>query len=182
MTCIVGLAHEGKVYLGADSAALDGWKIQQTAWSKIVRRGPFLFAGTGSFRGIQALKHFLKIRAQEPEETDEHYLVVGLSEAIRLCFKEHGISTVESNAEKHMNFAALLGFHGNLYTIEGGEQFQVIHLTCPYDANGSGQWFALGSLYSTEGLPPVDRLLKALGAAANFNIGVCGPFEVEVLE
>ena len=182
MTCIVGLAHEGQVYIGADSAAIDGWMIRQTGWSKIVRRDPFLFAGTGSFRAIQALKHFLEVRAQEPEETDEHYLVVGLSEAIRKCFKEHGMSKVDSNAESQNDFAALIGFHGGLYTIEGGMNFQIIHLKSPYDANGSGQHFALGSLYSSEGKPPRDRVLLALETAAHFNIGVCGPFEVEVLE
>lgn len=182
MTCIVGIAHEGRVYIGADSAAVDGWKIQQTAWSKIVRRPPFLFAVTGSFRSLQLLKHFLEVRAQEPNEDDEHYLVTGLSEAIRICFKEHGLSNAESNAEKQENFAALFGFHGGLYTIEGAESFQIVHLTCPYDANGSGQWFALGSLHSTEGLPPQIRIEKALSAAAHFNIAVCGPFEIEVLE
>lgn len=47
MTCIVGLAHGGKVYLGADSAGLAGDELTPRRDPKVFRVGEFVF-GYGS--------------------------------------------------------------------------------------------------------------------------------------
>lgn len=41
MTCIIGLVHEKKVYMGADSAADAGSQIRATALPKVFGLGVF---------------------------------------------------------------------------------------------------------------------------------------------
>lgn len=50
MTCIVGLEHNGRVYIGADSAGVSGWDLTVRADKKVFRNGSFLFGFTDSFR------------------------------------------------------------------------------------------------------------------------------------
>ena len=47
MTCVVGLVQKGRVYLGVDSAAVQGWTRRASQVSKVFRRGPFLIGFQG---------------------------------------------------------------------------------------------------------------------------------------
>ena len=44
MTCIVGLVHEGVVYIGGDSAGVGGMSLTVRADEKVFRNGEFLMA------------------------------------------------------------------------------------------------------------------------------------------
>ncbi len=61
MTCIVGLVHEGVVYMGGDSAATSSAYLNQTilATEKVFRNGEFLIGAAGSERASLLLRHSL---------------------------------------------------------------------------------------------------------------------------
>jgi|MDTA01.1.fsa_nt_gb ATP-dependent protease HslVU (ClpYQ) peptidase subunit len=174
MTCIVGLAHGGKVYMGGDSASVQGWTRRQTALKKVFRRGPFLIGYTSSFRMGQLLEHHLDVPKQKATESDMSYMVTGFIESTRKLLKEKGFTKVESNAESGGQF--LVGYRGSLYTIH--RDFQVGQAADGLDAVGSGREYALGAMQALSKLPPARRIKKALEITAYFNAAVAPPFVV----
>jgi len=70
MTCIVGIAQEGKVWIGADSAAVSGQDIRATALRKVFRRGQFLIGYTSSFRMGQLPQFHLFLCAAQEQEAE----------------------------------------------------------------------------------------------------------------
>ena len=93
MTCVVGLVHQNKVYIGADSAAVHSWTRRQTSLAKVFRRGPFLIGYTTSFRMGQLLQHELTVPKQQGDD-DVHYLVTQFIEAVRSCAVSCGGRTI----------------------------------------------------------------------------------------
>jgi ATP-dependent protease HslVU (ClpYQ) peptidase subunit len=175
MTCVVGLVHKRRVYIGADAAAVQGWTRRQSRVCKVFRRGPFLMGYTTSFRMGQLLEHHLEVPKQHADQSDMSYLVTNFIESVRALLKEKGFTKIESNSEKGGQF--LVGYRGRLYSIES--DFQVGVLADDFDAIGSGSDFALGALRALERMPPVPRIKRALAVAAHFNMGVCGPFVIK---
>ncbi len=173
MTCVVGLVDRGRVYIGADSASVQGWVRRQTALCKVFRNGPFLIGYTTSFRMGQLLEHQLKVPPQR-KEPDQQYMVNQFVEAVRKLLKSQGFSKVESNNESGGQF--LVGYRGRLYSIQ--KDFQVGEMAEGLDAIGSGSDFALGALVALPKLSPRRRIRRALEVAAHFNMGVCAPFTV----
>ena len=54
MTCIAGLVHEGKVYIGADSAGVSGYDKTIPVAPKVFRRGGFIVGYTSVPHGTTA--------------------------------------------------------------------------------------------------------------------------------
>lgn len=177
MTCVVGLVQKGRVYLGVDSAAVQGWTRRPSQVSKVFRRGPFLIGYTTSFRMGQLLEHHLTVPAQKDTQTDMSFMVTLFIESVRVLLKEKGFTKIESNTEKGGQF--LVAYRKHLYTIES--DFQVGHMVEQFDAIGSGAEFALGAMKALEKTAPMARVRKALEIAANYNMGVCGPFTIKTL-
>jgi hypothetical protein len=50
VTAIVGLVHEGTVYIGGDSAGVSGYSMTVRADAKVFTVGPYLLGFTTSFR------------------------------------------------------------------------------------------------------------------------------------
>ena len=176
MTCVIGLRHGGRVYIGADSAAVQGWSVRPSNVPKLFRNGPFLIAYTTSFRMGQLLHYELEVPKQAGED-DRKFMVTKFAECTRKLLKERGFSKVDSNSEKGGQF--LVGYNGALYTIH--TDFQVAEVAEGLDSVGSGSDYALGAMVALEKLPPVRRIKKALQIAAHFNMGVCPPFHVKSL-
>lgn len=174
MTCVIGLIEKGRVYIGADSAAVAGWTRRKTLLRKVFRRGPFLIGYTTSFRMGQLLEHQLQVVKQEENETDMAYMVNRFIEATRSLLKERGFAKVESNNESGGQF--LVGYKGRLYSVES--DFQVGEMAEGFDAVGSGSDYALGAMSALAKLPPKRRILRSLEIASEFNMGVCAPFVV----
>lgn len=177
MTCIIGLVHNDKVYIGADSAAVSGWQVRATNLDKVFRRGPFLIAYTNSFRMGQILQYHLEVQSQDGEP-DIEYMVRHFVDAVRTCFKELGFAKVENNEESGGMF--LVGYRGHLYAIE--DDFQVNEMTDGFDAWGCGKEYALGVMKALEHLPPIEQIEKALEISAHFSGGVLPPFQVVILD
>lgn len=176
MTCIVGLEHEERVWMGGDSASirLDNLDRRLLGNDKIFLTNGILFGSSGSAR-INQLFHFsLKIPRQKVKD-DYQYLCTDFINAARECIRDGGHLKVEECGEE-IDGNILVGYRGHLYSIESDYNIRIPDIG--FDACGSGENYALGSLFSTQGtkLNPKERLTLALEAAAYFSAGVSPPF------
>lgn len=174
MTCIVGVAHEGKVYIGGDSAGSDGWSMRDRADSKVFVNGPFVFGFTTSFRMGQLLRYSFSPPKRHPDDDVMAYMVTQFIDALRTCLKSGGFAAKNDEVERGGTF--LVGHAGRLFQIEG--DYQVGESREGHDACGCGEQYAIGSLHATQGQSPEDRIGKALRAAETYSSGVRAPFHV----
>lgn len=174
MTCIVGLVKDGTVWLGGDSAGVGGWDLTIRADAKVFTNGPFLMGFTTSFRMGQILRYALDVPDQSHKQDDFAFMVTTFVDAVRGALKRGGYAKKENEHESGGQF--LVGYKGVLYEIGG--DYQVALPTHGFAAVGCGDQVAHGSLYSTMGQPPRDRVVRALEAAEQFSAGVRAPFHV----
>ena len=174
MTCIIGLEHEGKVYIGCDSISLNGWAKDITAVKKVFRKGDMLIGIAGNPRQMQLIQYGTTIRPQPDQMGAEEWLVVEVIERIRETFKVKGFTENDNGRETGASF--LIGYRGKLYSVENG--FQLCRSARGYTVMGVGDDFALGALQvlvDTCVLEPVKFLTLALETAGILSSGVCGP-------
>lgn len=176
MTAIVGLVHDGRVLIGADSVGVGGWTAVHRADRKVFRAGPYVMGFTSSFRMGQILRW--SFDAPDPTDTDDidRFMCTTFVDAVRKALVDGGWA--KKDAEQERGGIFLVGVAGRLFAIE--EDFQVGAPADGYAAVGSGEPYALGALAATEGLglEPEKRVLTALEAAERHNIGVRGPFHL----
>jgi hypothetical protein len=170
MTCIVGLVHKGRVYLGGDSAAVeDSHYLRQYSIPKIFRNGEFIMGYTSSFRMGQILQY--KFTPPVIQGDLMAYMVNDFVDAVRLSMT--GVMRTRDGVEEIGNF--LVGVRGQLFNFDGDCG---IHPITDFDVVGCGISVARGSMYSTVGQKPQKRLLTALEAASKFTTGVIAPFHI----
>lgn len=174
MTCIVGLIDNGTVLMGGDSAGVDGLSLVVRRDPKVFQNGGFLIGYTSSFRMGQLLAHAFTPPTPREGQDVFAFMVTDFVDALRTCFKDGGYATRKNDVEEGGTF--LVGFRDRLFHIE--DDYQVGEAADPFTACGCGQDVALGSLHSTTGRDPHDRIQMALNAAERFSAGVRGPFVV----
>lgn len=185
MTCIVGLEHEGAVYIGGDSAGVEmgSLAICGRADEKVfvTDSGEMAMGFCGSFRIGQLLRYALTLPAQKVGQDDMTYLVTDFVDAVRAMQRDKG-SLKKENEVDESDAGFLVGFNGKLYAIES--DFQVGRAMDSYTACGCGAQIALGAMYATKllGMDPEDRIRVALAAAAEYSAGVRAPFVIVKLE
>jgi ATP-dependent protease HslVU (ClpYQ) peptidase subunit len=182
MTAIVGLVHEGRVWIGGDSAASNSWTIHSRADAKVFRNGHAVFGTSGSIRAAQLVEHALVVPDAIVGDVAK-YMCTTFVDSVRECWKAGGAAQKLNEVESGGIF--LVGMFGRLFEIQG--DYQVAEQIEPWTAIGSGKEVALGSLWSTAhvvGLrdQPGARVRLALQAAANYSIGVRGPFKIIATE
>lgn len=176
MTCIVGIAREGKVYMGGDSIGISEHSKCQRNDPKVFKLGQFLIGFTTSYRMGQLLKYSLRIPQQTDNQSDFEYMVTTFIPKVRECLETGGFE--DDGGIRGGVF--LVGYKGKLYKV--WSDFQVSEPTTQYGSCGSGEDLALGSLFATRHHWDCHfRILDALKAAETFNVTVGGPFAVEVL-
>lgn len=175
MTCIVGLISDNKVYMGGDSAGVAGFDIRVRKDPKVFSNGEFLIGYTSSFRMGQLLRFNLSPPPLKEGQDIFEYMATSFVNAVRYTLKDGGYTEISNNVESGGFF--LVGFRGRLFTIES--DFQVQEVLDDYTALGCGENYALGSLYSTKGLKPMERVEQALRTAEYFSAGVRGPFIIK---
>ena len=185
MTCIVGLVHDGDIYMGADSAATNGMLNQVNRKDeKVFKKGNMLFDFTSSYRMGQLLKYNLNIPRPFVDESLETYMYTRFIDSVRDCFKKGGFSRVMQNEEHGGTF--LVGVEGRLFKISG--DFQVGESMMCFDACGCGEDLAKGAAYVltkhdvNDNVPPEIIVTEALEAASVFSAGVGGPLKILKLE
>lgn len=174
MTCIVGLAEEGKVYIGGDSAGVAGYDLTIRADSKVFTNGEFLMGFTSSFRMGQLLRYSFSPPPFIEKEDLDKYMVTRFVDALRTCLQAGGYEINKSGRVEGGTF--LVGVRGRLYVIEG--DYQVGIPADNFAAVGCGDQIAHGALYASQGQDPEKRLEIALRAAEHFSGGVRAPFKI----
>lgn len=162
--------------MGADSAGTSGSSITIRQDEKVFENGDFLIGFTSSYRMGQLLRYKLKVPKQKESQSDMEYLVTDFIDGVRQLFKDNGFR--DERATNGGTF--LLGYKNNLYNIE--DDFQVGKSFLNFDSVGCGSDIALGSLYSTMGQDPEQRIKIALDAACKFNTNVCAPYRTLIRE
>jgi ATP-dependent protease HslVU (ClpYQ) peptidase subunit len=185
MTCIVGLEHEGAIYVGGDSAGVDASSLAICGRADekvfITDAGDVVMGFCGSFRIGQLLRYAFVPPPQKVGQSDMAYMVTDFIDALRTMQKDKGSMKKENELEEH-EAAFLTGYNGKLYVIES--DFQVGRPIENYAAVGCGAQIALGALYATKDqlLSPEDRIRIALSAAVEYSAGVRPPFHIVKLE
>ena len=174
MTCIVGIAEDGKVYIGGDSAGVAGLDLTVRSDEKVFKNGEFLFGFTSSFRMGQLLRFAFGPPDRAEKMEDYKFLVTTFTDSVRSCLKTGGYATTKDGGEHGGTF--LLGYRGKLYCVEG--DYQVGSAADGFACCGCGDQVANGSMFSTVGKPPRERIEIALKAAERFSAGVRGPFTI----
>lgn len=172
MTCIVGLVDKGDVYIGGDSAGVAGLSLAIRADEKVFGNGPFVMGFTSSFRMGQLLRYKFSPPAQTVYQTDMEYMVTTFIDTARQCFSANGFGDKEAT----VGGTFLVGYKGKLYTVEGDYQVGIPATT--YDAVGCGSDLALGAMFASKGMAPIERIEMALSAASTFSAGVAPPFTI----
>ena len=177
MTCIIGLEHEGSVYMGGDSAAICDWDVSTEANPKVFLAGEFIIGYAWSFRMGQLLQYHLSVKPQE-QETDRAYMVLVVAEAVRKLMVDSGYARVRDNEEEGGAF--LIGYRGKVYRMQG--DWSVLRHTDGFETIGCGAPYARGALEALDKTDPGKAILRALEIAAHCSSGVRGPFTILKLE
>lgn len=184
MSVVVGVVENGSVYMGADSiAASESKKISTTEPSgKIFRKKDLIIGVAGSIKVMQVMRYVWSPPAYQKNMECMEYLVKVLAKSLRECLLEHTFrdgSGTESDPNPDASLSGteiLIGHRGRLFIIESS--YQVLESELSYDAVGAGGDYALGSLFSTVGMPTKKRIIKALEAAETFSPMVKGPYRL----
>ncbi len=180
MTVIAGLVHEGRVWLGADSAGSTSETITARADAKLFAVGSALIGCAGSYRGMQVARYAFKPPAL-PEGMDPHeYMCTLFVDGLRGVWRAAGHAG-RTNEIEHVETQMLIGMHGRLWTVE--TDLQVGESLDSWNAVGSGGTLAIGSLHATAhvvGLrdQPEARVRLALQAACHHSPSCGGPLAV----
>ena len=182
MTCIVGIEHEGKVYMGGDSASVSDWDMRISTTPKVFRKQNLLIGYTWSFRMGQVIQyaHDLPELAEHPD--NYAYLIESFIPFVRNAFREAGFLKIENAQEEGGQF--LVGIRGEIFTIHSS--FSVLRAVDGFDSIGCGFAYALGALRILKligefKVDPKIIINHALETAAYFSNGVSAPFIFEEL-
>lgn len=177
MTCIVGLAENGTVWMGGDSAGVSGYSSTSRADQKVFINGDFILGFTSSFRMGQILRYrFEPPRYREDFGPLPKFMCTMFIDGVRMALKNGGWAWKENDRESGGAF--LVGTQGKLFRIDSDYQVGEYHDN--YGALGCGEDLALGSLHSSRHFNsyPHKRLCMALEAAAHHSAGVRDPFTI----
>ena len=177
VTCIVGIANEGKVYIGSDRGASDDSSIISMCRPKVHVKQDWIFGYAGDI-GTAQLLEFAEL--PELEEDDDPYRVLRLDvvEELRSLIESHG--TMPNDKEDN-SASFLIGAKGRLFELSTSD-WSVIEIE--ETAIGSGGTFALGSLHTTKQFPvalPIYRIEQALNAAITYSPTCQGPIDILML-
>jgi len=178
MTCIVGIAEGGKVWMGADTFML-GSELVYRAETKLFRVGDFLIGGAGGWRYTQLLAYAAELKPPPDGADIRRYMATDFAKAVRAAVGEYGCMEKDEEGADSVGSRALVGAAGLLFNLDGA--LSSICIAEGFAAIGSGAHVAMGSLYETGGMEPGKRLARALEAAEVLTEGVRRPFTYEEL-
>jgi hypothetical protein len=184
MTCIVGLAHGGDVYIGSDSLGSGNGVKQVYCTPKLLVLDVFekkelsltkISMGIGyttSYRMGDILRYNFTPPPIESDEDENEYLVKDFIPELIKCFDEHSFAKTKEGNKSGGNF--LVGLRGRLFHVQ--EDFSVLEPSCDYTAVGSGQEFAMGAMfaYANSASKPETCVIGSIRAAIKFSTTVGG--------
>lgn len=170
MTCIVGISHNGNVYIGGDRAASDDSTVLPLTRPKVKKCNDYLIGYAGS-AGIGELVHFIDLPPISNKNI-EKVLRTTFVKTIKNAIEEYGnASHLEENGTDW-----LVGVNGRLFEVSS-EDWSVCEFE--YTAIGSGGPIALGSLHTTRSWKDQEKRVKsALQAAVEISPSCTGPIDI----
>lgn len=181
MTCIAGLVHNGVVYMGADSIAIDHHSTFETAnTDKVFIRDDFIYAIAGAWRIRDILQYSFTPPEHNPDHSTDKYMKSTYVQALVKCFEDNKFLTIKDGVMELSDAALLIGYRGELFMLNS----DMAMLRCQDwgAAEGSGYQAAFAVLYALDkhGLidDPETRLMIALEAAEQTIASVRRPFKV----
>lgn len=150
MTCIVALRAGFEVVMGADSAGGNGYFQTVRADPKIYKVGAFTFGYTTSFRMGQVLGYGFVPPQHASGLSVEAYMATAFIDAMRATMKAAGIAGKKDDVESCGTF--LVVYRQRIFRVDS--DYQVGENTEPFDACGSGEQPALGSLFTSQRSSP----------------------------
>ena len=178
MTCIVGIADKGRVWMGGDTFMIASDLVYR-AETKLFRVGDFLIGGAGGWRYLQLLAYAVELAPPAPDADVRRYMATDFAKAVRAAVNEFGCMEKDQEGADSVGSRALIGAGGCLFNFDGA--LSHIPIENGFAAIGSGAHVAMGSLYETAGLEPRERIEHALKAAEALADGVRSPFTYEEL-
>ena len=173
MSCVIGLKHNGKVYIGGDGRATssDGEK-RPLICKKIFKNGTYLIGFCGSVRSGQLL--FPEQGFQPPKK------IIHFPKAMREWYAENGSLLRDEETGDIYGSNILVTKNGKLFEIL--MDFSILEVES-FTAIGSGGPFAFGALdmLMPTKLSPKDKILRALETSAKYCAQVGPPYEVQVI-
>jgi len=183
MTCIVGLEHEGTIYIGGDSCTSCGQMYTATYQNKVfdveTRDDKFLIGITGTVRGADILTYSFNPTRRNKDDSDDKYMKTTVAETARQAFNSCGHASNKDGIDQNYG-EYLIGYNGHLYVMAS----DYCIMSCP-DGNaiGSGGEVALGSLWTTrDWKDPKKRIMAALEAAEAVISSVRSPMYIKELK
>ena len=169
MTCIVGIAKDGIIYMGGDRGASDSYTILSLSRPKVKQCGDYLIGFAGSL-GIGELAHYIDLPpiGKNIEKTLRTSFVKALKNAIEeYCNASH----LDDNSTDW-----LIGVQGRLFEISS-EDWSVAEFN--ETSIGSGNNIALGSLHTTRSWKDQEKRIKhSLQAAVDISPSCSGPIDI----
>lgn len=177
MTCIIGMEHNGKVWMGGDSAGTAGNMQQRIrADKKVFVKGEFIIGFCGSFRMGDLLKHTLELPDTVGVTDPDKFMVNQFVDTLRNVLETENKNGGLTGHDKLVP-SILVGFRGRLYNVES--DYQCGRPEDGFDAVGSGSSVAVGAMHGSKSITsPKSRILAALEASARNDAAVRPPFHV----
>jgi len=182
MTTLVGISSNDFVVMAADSQITDGdQRIISVETPKIIWVGKYLLGLTGDSRPGDILAYSWKpplYRGEDPVRFMGSKLLPSMS----VAFKENNYEP----DQKEMNFAFLVSFNTNLFSVGGDLSFNASERGL--FASGSGGNYALGFLYGLEKKMYRTQEMakiaaeKAVNIASVLDINTSPPIQLEIQE
>ena len=174
MTVLVGVAHEGKVYIGADRGMSEKGFLGSIINHKIKRVGSMIVGYSGS-QGTGQLAHHATYNMTPMFENDlEAWLRLEFASAIQQVAEQFKLDI--NNDDNAASF--LVGSQGRIFEVTTADwsvsEYREI-------ATGSGYQYAFGYLYATKGEDPKTRVRGAVSAAIAYSPECAKPVDLLVL-
>ena len=166
MTIIVGIEHNDSIYIGGDRAIASEDVILSSDMPKVSIRNSYIYGYAGTI-GIGQLMDIISLPAPQGNvfKTIKTKIVPALEVAIENYSRLH--------ADHDTSW--LIGCQGELYEVCAAD-WSVTRIK--ENAIGGGSPYALGSLYTSRGLLPIDRVSASLNAAITYSPTCQGPIDI----
>ncbi len=168
MTCIAGLVDDNIIYIGGDRGISDDSSIMSMLQPKVIIKGDWIYGYAGSL-GNGQLFNFIDLPDVKNKEDVYKILRMDIVENYKSILDTHGSSKDDDSTD------FIIGCMGRLFEFNT-DDWGVAEIT--EVSIGSGGNFALGSLYSTIGSDPLERIGLAIGSAITYSPTCQGPIDI----
>ena len=174
MTCVVAVLDKtGKIFMGADSSAVDDVTHTAHVDSKVFKKDEFGIGYSHSFRMGQLIQFWFRPPTLDENETDiMKYMVMNFIPELKTVLADNDYPNTD---DEKTDWSLIVCVRGNIFTIE--YDWHIGHDNLNYAAIGAGSTYALGamsSVYNTQSA--LETAQSALQAAEKFSPYVLGPF------